>query len=54
MVSKVIPLLIAFCIISYLVLQYTHYPAKTEYVEDYLETNLSTKKVTISNLDDSS
>ena len=53
MVSKLIPLIIVFCLTLFLVWQYNHYPAKTELIDDFLEANLPTYKVSISNLDSS-
>ena len=51
MLSKIIAFSIAICLTLYFVSQYMTYPAKTELIDDYLPTYLSTYKVSISNLD---
>ena len=53
MVSKIIPIIALIGLTSFLVLKTMHYPAKTEIIDNFLETNLPTYKVSISNLDSS-
>ena len=51
MISKVIAFAIAICLASTWISEYMAYPAKTDLIDDYLQTNLSSYNVLISNLD---
>ena len=51
MLSKILAFSITICLASFWISEYMSYPSKTELIDDYLQTYLSTYKVLISNLD---